>query len=160
MSEDAVKRAALLALAAAAMPIVMLLTSALETLESIYPVRKRLVRRGWLGYSAPDADAIRECGECGYEGVLRVDKHRPAPMGPSNWALFCPDCNEEWDGPLHADEAAEYVAACSSDPMRAMLKLGGYGAFKAVRRHNSKDALPVARIRELEAAVHRGGRHA
>lgn len=117
--------------------------------ESIYPLRKRLVRRGYLVYSKPDSDTIREC-ECGYRGVLRVDKYRPEPMSDINWGLYCPECDEEHEGPLLAEDVGEYVNhSRNSDVMGGLVEIGNYAAFKAVQSHNSRYALPEEKIEAL-----------
>jgi len=141
---------------ALAVPIVMVgmaLLKVVAVAEEIYPLRRWLVQRGYLGYTAPDEEAIRECPDCDYVGVLNVDKHEYAPMSDINWGFHCPSCGNEIEGPVHIDTVAEYVNLCrASDVMGGAMKMGGYGAFKTVESHNSRYALPVERIRELEAA--------
>jgi hypothetical protein len=131
----------------------MALLKIIALMEEIYPLRKRLVRRGYLGYTSPDSAAIRECAACGYIGVLNVDKHEYAPMSDTNWGLHCPDCGTEIQGPIHIDSVAEYINLCrSSDVIGGVAKIGGYGAFKTVQAHNSRYALPLEKVRELEEA--------
>jgi len=106
-----------------------------------------------LGYTPPDARAIRECPDCGYRGVLAVDKHRPAPMSEINWEIRCPECNQAVEGPLHLDKVAEYIDLTRGDEiMGTMIGFGNYAAYKTVRVHNSRFALSSEKIEELTAA--------
>lgn len=144
---------AVVTLAALTLPLAMVLMKLIDTVERCYPLRLWLVRRGYIGYSAPDPSAILMCRDCDYRGVFRVDKHRPAPMSDVNWGLYCPGCGIEREGPMHSDAVAEYVNRCrATDVLGYLLKAGGYGAFKTVVSHNRQYALPVGKIRELQSA--------
>lgn len=141
---------------AASLPIVLVgiaLMKLMSLLESVHRIRVWLVRKGFSGYHVPDSEAIRDCPDCDYRGVLAIDKHRAAPMSDINWELCCPSCQTTVEGPLHADDVSEYVNYCRpSDSMGSMMAVGGFAAFKTVQSHNERYALPVERVEELRRA--------
>lgn len=141
------------AIAIPAIFLMMILLKAVATIEQIYPLRRWLIKKGYLGYQPPDEKAIRHCSECDYRGVVAVDKHRPAPMSDINWELRCPKCSNTIEGPLFAEDVGEYVNQTrDSDVMGAMMGMGNYAAYKTVRTHNSRHALSQSQIRELREA--------
>lgn len=139
------------AVAAPLLLIGMALLKVEGIIREIYPLRRYLVRKNVFDYAPPQKDAIRECSECGYRGVVSIDKHRHAPMSDINWELRCPNCSQTIDGPMLAEDVGSYLnMAQNSDAIGSMVEVGGYAAYRVVTTHNAQYVLSCDKIQELE----------